>query len=79
MVVGVSPTNFVGTLTQNAGDAVIKGVEWDLSWRLPGQLTLSLSGDYLDTYFTSVNLTPASAPVAVGDNLDFTPKYQETA
>lgn len=77
IVAGVSPTDFTtGTIDQNAGDAVMKGVEWNLSWRPVDEWVFSVNGDYLDTYFTTVNLVPASAPVAVGDNVDFTPKYQ---
>jgi len=63
-------------LTQNAGDAVIKGFEWDISWRATDQWTFSLNGDYLDSYFTKIALQPATAAFAVADNVDFVYKYQ---
>jgi iron complex outermembrane recepter protein len=62
---------------RNAGDARIKGVEWDVSWRPAQYWTLSLSGDYLDTRFTRIDVTAAA--YVVGDPVDFIPKYQYTA
>jgi iron complex outermembrane recepter protein len=61
----------------NAGKATIKGLEWDIAWRLLDQWTLSLGGDYLNTKFTEINVTDTS--YVVGDPLDFFPKYSITA
>jgi outer membrane receptor protein involved in Fe transport len=63
-------------VTSNAGKARIKGIELDLSWRPAEQWTLGLNGDYLDTKFTRINAT--NTAYAVGDNLDFIPKYMFT-
>lgn len=72
---GVSPTvPFAATV--NAGEARIRGIEWDLTWQPADQWALSFNGNYLDTRFTEIKAT--SAAHAVGDPLDFVPKYQFT-
>lgn len=66
-----NPANIQGYY-RNAGIATIKGFDWDLSViPVPG-LTLSFSGDYLKTRFTSV--LPGE-DVVVGDPIDFVPEY----
>jgi len=78
VAIGLDPANPSHNIFQNAGDAVIKGLEADIEWRAAAQWTFSLTGDYLDTYFTTINLEPSSSAYNVGDPLDFTPKYQGT-
>jgi iron complex outermembrane recepter protein len=63
--------------TFNAGDARIKGVEWNFGWRPTDSWELNLSGDYLDDKFTEINVTQTTH--AVGDRLDFVPRYQFVA
>jgi len=58
------------------GDARIEGIEADFTWHPDDQWTLSLNGDYLNDRFTKINAT--STAFNVGDELDFTPKYQFT-
>lgn len=79
VITGLDPSAPQQDIFQNAGDAVIKGVETQIQWRVADAWTLGLNGDYLDTYFTTINLVPGSSAYAVGDNLDFTPKYQGVA
>ena len=74
-VVGLVP--YQGTfvnITSNNGAARIKGIEWDAEWRPWGDWTLSVSGDYLDTAFTSINAGQANYDV--GDPIDLTARYQ---
>lgn len=61
---------------QNAGNAVVKGVETEVNWRPADKWTVTAQGDYLDSYFTTITLAPSSSPYDVGDPLDLTPKYQ---
>jgi iron complex outermembrane receptor protein len=79
VVAGIPPNDPFVNYLQNAGNAVIKGVEFNAAWRIRDRWTIDLNGDYLDTYFTSINLVPASSPYLVGDNVDLAPKYQGTA
>jgi len=58
---------------RNAGNAWIKGVEWDLAWSPVRGLSLSFNGDYLQTRFYKINLTETAYDV--GDPLDYVPKY----
>jgi outer membrane receptor protein involved in Fe transport len=60
----------------NAGDATIKGVEGAFAWYPSDQWTLSINGNYLDTEFAEIDATFSSH--AVGDPLDFVPKYGYT-
>ncbi|MGH3625927.1 MAG: TonB-dependent receptor [Sciscionella sp.] len=79
VITGLDPSAPQQDIFQNAGDAVIKGVETQIQWRVADEWTFGLNGDYLDTYFATINLVPGSSAYAVGDNLDFTPKYQGVA
>jgi len=63
-----------GDIVTNAGNALIKGVEWDLQWRVANGLTLGLNGDALNNHFYRVN--GAYPSYLVGDNIDLVPKYQ---
>src|SRR5262249_15317084 len=65
------------TTAFNAGDARIKGIEWDFVWRPLDHWSLGINGDYLDTRFTKINLT--STAYEAGDPLDFVPRYQVTS
>ncbi len=73
---GFSPT-LGRIIIDNAGDARIRGIETDITWRATEQWTLSLNGNYLDTEFTRINLL--STAQNVGDPIDYVPKYQFTA
>jgi len=79
VITGLNPNAIQEDIFQNAGNAVIKGIETQIQWRVTDDWTLALNGDYIDTYFTTINLVPGSSAYAVGDNLDFTPKYQGVA
>jgi iron complex outermembrane receptor protein len=75
---GVKPPSPFDDL-QNAGNAVIKGIETTVDWRLSDAWTASFNADYLKTYFTQIEESPLTAAFAVGDPIDFAPKYQFTA
>jgi iron complex outermembrane receptor protein len=64
-------------VTENAGDAAVKGIEAQATWRLPDGWSFSVNGDYLDSYFRTV--TAQFTGFAVGDQLPFVPKYTLTA
>jgi iron complex outermembrane recepter protein len=63
-------------ITSNAGDAHVKGVEWDLSWVPIDDWRISLNGDYLQTEFTRTVAT--GTEYNVGDPINLIPKYQAT-
>jgi iron complex outermembrane recepter protein len=69
--------------TANGGNASIKGLEWDLSWHLAEQWSLTLNGDWLSTRFTEVPAIPPGSGAVnaynVGDRIDFVPDYEVTA
>jgi len=76
-ITGVSPFGPPGLpITSNGGDARVNGVEWDLSWQPWAGWTLSANGDYVNSSFYKVSVT--SSDHAVGDPLDFVPKYALT-
>src|SRR5262249_12875479 len=60
----------------NAGNARIKGIETDITWRATDQWSLSLNGNYLNARFTRIDLLNTAANV--GDSIDNVPKYQFT-
>jgi len=77
IVAGLDPAQpQLGNYYQNAGNAVIKGVEWDLAWRALEHWTFSLNGDYLHAVFTRIN--SADTVYVVGDPLDLFPRYTFT-
>lgn len=73
----VDSVNLVGdTLTQftsNAGDAEIKGFDWDISYLATENLSVGFAGEVIDAEFVAINAVSASH--AVGDALDFIPDY----
>ncbi|MGH9725130.1 MAG: TonB-dependent receptor domain-containing protein, partial [Candidatus Acidiferrales bacterium] len=56
VITGLDPSAPQQDIFQNAGDAVIKGVETQIQWRVADEWTFGLNGDYLDTYFATINL-----------------------
>jgi iron complex outermembrane receptor protein len=72
-----APSGQILTITSNAGNARLNGIEWDFAWRSTNHWTLGLNGNYVDSEFYEIN---ASLPTnEVGDPLDFFPKYTYTA
>ena len=61
------------TIVDNAGDAKVKGIEWNIQWATDINLTLGFSGNITETEFTA--LLPGVSNVNVGDELDGVPKY----
>jgi iron complex outermembrane receptor protein len=61
----------------NAGEARMRGIEAELSYRSPWGLTFDASGSYLRDKIKSITPVPgATATVAPGDDLPFTPEFQ---
>lgn len=61
----------------NAGEARMRGVEAELSYRSPWGLTFDAAGSYLRDKIKSITPVPgATATVAPGDDLPFTPEFQ---
>jgi iron complex outermembrane receptor protein len=69
----VPPPALPLSIIRNAGDAWIKGIEWDLAFRPNDRWKLSFSGSVLDTIFYRINVIDSAYDV--GDQLDFVPKY----
>jgi iron complex outermembrane recepter protein len=66
--------------TGNVGAAKIKGVEATLLYRPAEEWTLTLNGDRIDAYVTSIGQAlPTLIALLPGDNLDYVPRYQATA
>lgn len=65
------------SITSNAGNAEIQGIEFSAILNPGGGWQLSLSGDYLDTEFVEIKSTNSS--YAEGDRLDLFPKYRFSA
>ena len=64
------------TIVDNAGDAVIKGVEGNLTWYATDRLSLYGSFSYNDTRLTAINPAFAFAVAPVGSELPLAPKLQ---
>jgi outer membrane receptor protein involved in Fe transport len=83
-VTGITPNSNLSSYITNAGKARIKGIEANLSWQPVPEWRLDIRGTYLDTKFLEVNTIPdpitglPSSPYAVGDPLDYVPRYQFT-
>ncbi|ARN73805.1 hypothetical protein BST96_06575 [Oceanicoccus sagamiensis] len=58
---------------QNAGEAEIEGVEWDVRWLATPYLTIGFNGNVTDTEFTS--LKEGVEDKVVGDPVDNSPEY----
>lgn len=77
-IFGVAPPPAIPlSISSNAGDARVKGVESDVSWIPAPGWQLGLSGDYLSARF--VHISVLDSPYNVGDPLDYTPRYQMAA
>jgi len=82
----LSPTSATGLLsiTSNAGDVRIRGVEWALNWRPDRVWTLGFNATYLDAKFVTVATFPSpttglpTSPNIVGDRVQGIPEYQFT-
>lgn len=59
--------------TDNAGEAVVKGIEWSLEWSASDQLNLGFNGAVTEGEFTKINTGVKSN--ITGDSLPHTPKY----
>jgi iron complex outermembrane receptor protein len=66
---------FVGNdISGNAGEAVIKGIEWNISWLVYEQLSIGFNGAFTDTEFTDVG--DANLPLYnEGDQIPFSVEY----
>jgi iron complex outermembrane receptor protein len=71
-IIGILPSSF-DSITSNAGDVRVRGVEWSVSWYPSKQWDFSFNGNYVDTEF--VEISASSSTHIVGDPLDLTPKY----
>jgi iron complex outermembrane receptor protein len=60
-------------VTQNAGDAKLKGVELETQAVLGNGLSLNFSGGYIDAYYTFIN---PDTLIPTGSDLPKTPKYK---
>lgn len=60
----------------NAGSAEIRGVDWAFTWQASDNLSFASSGNYVDTGFVRINAQSSS--YAVGDRVDFIPRYSYT-
>jgi len=76
VVVGVTPFNPTVSLSSNAGNVRIRGIEGEVTWRLSNEWALSFNGDYTDAKIVSVSLL--DAPYAVGAEAPGVPKYMFT-
>ena len=75
--------NLGAPVTLNGGDAKIKGAELELTALPVENLELSLSGGYLDAYYTSVRQSPAiivtpEQRITTSTKLQKTPKWTAT-
>lgn len=75
-IVGIVPS-LGTTVTANAGVAEIRGVDLGLVFDATEAWQLGLTGTYLDSEFTRINVTSTSH--AVGDPLDMVPEYAVSA
>lgn len=71
------PAQQTNPLTQNAGNARIKGIEGDVTWNPASGWSVGLTGDYIQARYVVINVTQSS--YNVGDPLDLVPRYQVTA
>ncbi len=58
----------------NAGNAEIKGVDWDFAWRATDDLQLIFNGSYIDAKISEVD--PSALFIAPGDRIDNIPEFQ---
>lgn len=67
--------NLAIAITGNVGEAVIKGVEWEVDLAVTDQLSIGFAGAVTDTEFTSISSTSPTPNNIVGDRLPFVPEY----
>jgi iron complex outermembrane recepter protein len=80
-LIGVAPTTIGGTITLNAGQALIKGLEAELQARPIPQLLLNASADYMHFRYISLGAA-AYGPTNAGglflnDVVPYSPKYKD--
>jgi iron complex outermembrane recepter protein len=75
-IVGLVPGTPFTSHVSNAGNALIRGIEWSLSWKGGGGWSAGFGGNYLDSEFYEIKATNSTH--AVGDPLDLSPKYAFT-
>jgi outer membrane receptor protein involved in Fe transport len=76
-IVGIPPPPAEpANVTSNGGNAWIKGIEWNLTYRANDRWELGVNGDMLTSRFYQIRVL--DSPYDVGDNLDFIPKYTIT-
>jgi len=71
---GAAGGGITAVFTGNAGEAEMKGIEWQLRWALTDSLTFNFSGDVIDTEITSLG-DVINTDVVVGDLISFVPDY----
>jgi iron complex outermembrane recepter protein len=71
---GIAPGPNPIDIIRNAGDVRIKGVEAGILWSPSEQWRLGLNGDYVDARLVTVAVIDSA--YAVGDPLDYVPRYQ---
>ncbi|MEM6583135.1 MAG: TonB-dependent receptor [Pseudomonadota bacterium] len=64
-----------GPLTQNAGEAELKGIELELTALLTDRLMLNVASGYIDAKYTKINAPTTGIAQPVGDKLPNTPEY----
>lgn len=62
---------------ENAGDAEVMGLDWSFTWDTTANLSLTLSGNVVDTELVSVD--PAATSNQTGDRLDYVYDYSVNA
>lgn len=60
-------------IDSNAGDVVIKGIEWTTTWHTTDNFSLMFRGNYVDSVLDEINAVNSS--FEVGDRVSFTPEY----
>ena len=64
-----------GPLTQNAGEAELKGVELELTALVTDRLLLNLATAYIDAEYTEINTPTTEITQPIGDSLPNTPEF----
>ncbi len=63
------------TVTGNLGDAVIKGIDWDLGLKITRDFSIGTGGEYLHGRYTRIDPNARNVSAAVGDRLTQVPDY----
>ena len=64
-----------GPLTQNAGEAELKGVELELTALFTEQFLVSLAAGYVDAEYTKINTPTTEITQPIGESLPNTPEF----